>query len=160
MPHIVVGLFNSASEAQFTADRLVAGGFPREALSLATQQTLRAQHLPALADAPDSSGGLVQFFTDLFATDDCPHPEEAHAYVAACHPDSAVLTVAAPTAEDAGRARAVLHLNGALDVYKQPAPVARPAPAAARPDDGIDLLGPLARVRDDDELDDNGLTGR
>ena len=156
MARTVVGLFNSASEAQLAIEQLLAHGFQRTNLHLATQETLRAQHLPA-AEAPAPvepfEEGIVRFFTDLFTGNENAREDDAQAHIAAAHPDSAVLTVNAATEEEADRARATLDLNGAIDVYKQATP-AQPATG----DDMVDLEGSLSRVRDDDELDANGLT--
>ncbi|WP_201978391.1 hypothetical protein [Hymenobacter rubidus] len=158
MAQTVVGLFSSASEAQFAIERLLAEGFQRSNLNLATEETLRAQHLPTTdntAAVEPFEEGLVRFFTDLFADNE---NADAQAHIAATRPDSAVLTVNTATAEEADRARTLLDANGAIDVYKQapnPAPQ-RPGPTVA--DKIVDLEGSLSRVRDDDELDDNGLT--
>lgn len=67
-----------------------------------------------------------------------------------------MLAVKAATGEEAERARTTLATNGAANVYQQAhTPTGRPATPGP---DGIDLAGGLARVRDSDELDDNGLT--
>jgi predicted SnoaL-like aldol condensation-catalyzing enzyme len=157
MARTVVGLFSSAAEAQFATEQLLAAGFQRHNINVATQDTLRAQHLPATADgsAPVESfeEGIVRFFTDLFAgheTDDAP------AHIAATSADTAVLTVNAATEEEADRARTLLNANGAADVYKQAASrgYVRPTPTNYI----VDLEGSLYRVRDADDLDANGLT--
>lgn len=159
MARTVVGLFNSAAEAQHAIEQLLAAGFTRSNLNVATQDTLKAQHLPATADnsTPTESfeEGIVRFFTNLFAGNE---NADAQAHIAATGPDSAVVTATAATNGEAERARATLDANGAIDVYKQ---AQTPAPTPSQPsraDDIIDLEGSLSRVRDSDELDDNGLT--
>ncbi|MDO7853360.1 hypothetical protein [Hymenobacter convexus] len=154
MPRTVVGLFTSATEAQFAIERLLAAGFERTNLHLATQATLQAEHLPASASTPPTEtfeDGLVRFFSDIFAG---ANNDDAQAHIAATGPDHAVVTVAAATDEQADQARATLDANGAIDVYKQAQPSPNPIPG----DDVVDLEGRLSRVRDDDELDANGLT--
>ncbi|MDO7847181.1 hypothetical protein Q5H92_12485 [Hymenobacter sp. M29] len=155
MPRTVVGLFTSASEAQFAIERLLAAGFERTNLNLATQDTLRAEHLPGQIGNPvpeTFEDGLVRFFSDVFAGS---NNDDAEAHIAATGPDHAVVTANTATDEQADRARTILDSNGAIDVYKQAAPQ---APNRAAGDDVVDLEGSLSRVRDDDELDDNGLT--
>ena len=157
MARTVVGLFNHAAEARQAFEQLLALGFRRVSLQLATSDTLRAQHLPTTAEPPTEppteplGAGFIRFFTDLFVGNENADAAQAHA--AATHPDSAVLTVRAATEDEATRARQTLDQHGAIDVYKQAFPAA-PGPA----DDIVDLEGRLGRVRDDDELDANGLT--
>ncbi|UOQ99652.1 hypothetical protein MUN81_09190 [Hymenobacter sp. 5317J-9] len=152
MARTVVGLFRSATEAQHAVEQLLTAGFQRAALDLATQDTLRAAHLTPEADPPTEplGTGFIRFFTDLFAGNE---NADAQAHISAARADSAVVTVSAATEEEANRARHVLDAHGAVDVYKQA--VAAPAGDA---DDIVDLEGSLSRVRDDAELDANGLT--
>ena len=153
MSRTVVGLFNSTSEAQHAIEQLLATGFQRTNLHLATPDTLRAEHLPATETEPPVEPlgtGFIRFFTDLFAGNE---NAEAQAHADATHADSAVITVNAATEDEADRARQTLDAHGAVDVYKQATPG-----AAGSGDDIVDLEGSLSRVRDNDELDANGLT--
>ena len=152
MAQTVVGLFNSTTEAQQAIEQLLASGFERSSLNLATQDTLRAQHIPETnAPAEPFEEGVVRFFTNLFAGNE---NADAQAHIAATHATSAVLTVLAATDDHADRARTMLAAHGAVDVYKQ-----APRPAAPGSADTIvDLEGSLFRVRDTDDLDANGLT--
>jgi hypothetical protein len=157
MARTVVGMFDTTAQAQAAHDQLLAAGFERPQLRLATSQTLQAQHLPApaaAAEPEDLREGFVRFFTDLFAGNE-NRADDARAHAAVAHADSAVLTVAAATEDQASRARALLAGSGAADVYKQPVP---PASASGPADDVVDLEGGLSQVRDDEELDANGLT--
>lgn len=154
MSRTVVGLFHSTSEAQHASEQLLAAGFQRTALHLATADTLRAAHLPATDTEPPVEPlgtGFIRFFTDLFTGNE--NADDAQAHAAATHADSAVLTVAAATEDEATRARQLLDQHGAVDVYKQAAPQ-----AAGPGDDVVDLEGSLHRVRDAEGLDANGLT--
>ena len=153
MSRTVVGLFNSTSEAQHAIEQLLAAGFQRASLHLATPETLRAEHLPATETEPPvepMGTGFIRFFTDLFAGNE---NADAQAHADATHADSAVLTVTAATEDEANRARQALDQHGAVDVYKQAAPT-----VLGPGDEGVDLEGSLRRVRDTDELDANGLT--
>jgi len=152
MARTVVGLFTSPSEAEFATAQLRAAGFAGPAVQLATRETLRAQRLPGPEAAAEESfqDGLVRFFSDIFSGTPL---DDAQAFIAPSGPDHAVVTVATTTPAEAERARQLLDRNGAIDVYKQ-----RPlSPATAGPGE-IDLEGDLGRVRDDEELDANGLT--
>jgi hypothetical protein len=155
MARTVVGLFNSTPEAEQAIEQLLHIGFQRTNLHLATPDTLRAAHLPATETEPAPpveplGTGFIRFFTDLFAGNE---NADAQAHAAATHADSAVITVNAATEAEADRARQTLDQHGAVDVYKQA------TPGAAGPgDDTVDLAGGLRRVRDNDELDANGLT--
>jgi hypothetical protein len=157
MSRTIVGLFNHVSAAQQASAQLLAVGFPQASLHLATSDTLRAAHLPAPAEATEAPAeplgtGFIRFFTNLFAGNENA-AADAQAHATAAHADSAVLTVTAATEDEANRARQTLDQAGAVDVYKQAAPV---APGTG--DDVVDLEGSLSRVRDSDELDANGLT--
>ena len=144
----IVGLFNEASAAQVAVEHLLAAGFAPTAIKVATQETLRAQHLPTTETFAE---GIVRFFTEVF-TD---HPYDPQVYVAALRPSSAVVAISVASDTGAARARTVLDTYGAVDVYHQAA--SSPPAANCAPGD-IDLTGGLSRVRDTDDLDTNGLT--
>ncbi|MGY3087621.1 hypothetical protein ACVWYF_000647 [Hymenobacter sp. UYAg731] len=152
MARIIVGLFTSTSEAEFAVAQAQAAGLAPGSINLATRQTLQAQHLPdAGAPAEPFRTGVTRFFTDLFSGSTL---DDAPAYIAATGPEHAVVTIETATGEESELARAVLDRCGAVDVYKQ-----RPlSPTAAPTAGGVDLEGDLDRVRDDEELDANGLT--
>ena len=156
MARIIVGLFTSAAEAGFAVAQLRAAGFAAPAVQLATRATLQAQHLPgAIAPAETFEDGVVQFFSNLFSGSS--QVDDAQAHIAATGPDTAIITVETTTAAEAERARALLDRNGAVDVYKQ-RPFTSTTGAGEAEASEIDLEGDLRRVRDDDELDANGLT--
>ena len=155
MSRTVVGLFTSASEAEFAAAQLLAAGFAGPAVRVATRETLQAQLLPgAEAPAETFQDSVAQFFGDIFSGTPL---DDAEAHMAATGPDHAVVTVATTTPTEAENARELLDRNGAIDVYKQrPLTTTTTTPDAG--DSLIDFEGDLGRVRDDDELDANGLT--
>ena len=152
MARTVVGLFPSASEAEFAAGQLRAAGFADSAVQLATRETLQAQQLPGTEARPETfQDGVAHFFSGLF---NGQLLDDAAAHIAATGPDHAVLTVDTITDAEANQARELFDLNGAIDVYKQ-----HPLSSSMGEIHGeIDLEGDLGRVRDDDELDANGLT--
>lgn len=152
MARIIVGLFNSASEAEFAAAQAQAAGLAPGSINIATQETLQAQNLPAAgAPADPFREGVTQFFTGLFSGNQL---DDAPAHIAATGPEHAVVTIETATPEASELARTILDRCGAVDVYKQ-----RPlAPIVPAMDSALDLEGDLARVRDDEELDANGLT--
>ena len=152
MARIIVGLFTSTSEATFAVVQAQAAGLAPGSINIATQETLQAQHLPnASAPAEPFREGVTQFFMDLFSGNPL---DDAQAHIAAIGPEHAVVTIETATPEEAEQARTILDRCGAVDVYKQ-----RPlAPTAPTTESELDLEGDLTRVRDNDELDANGLT--
>lgn len=152
----IVGLFNKTAAAQSAVEHLLEAGFAPDSIHLATADTLRAQHIevPQEDAATDDFGhNIVQFFMEVFAGD----YDDAWTHARATRPDSAVVTIQVASPDGADTARTLLHTYGAVDVYKQA--LTQPAqPAQPAIDEIIDLERDLARVRDDDELDDNGLT--
>jgi hypothetical protein len=152
MARIVVGLFPSSSEAEFAAGQLRAAGFADSAVQLATRETLQAQQLPGTEAPADSfQDGVARFFSGFF---NGQLLDDAAAHIAATGPDHAVVTVDTTTAAEVNQARELFDRNGAIDVYKQHSLT----PSTGKIQGEIDLEGDLDRVRDDDELDDNGLT--
>ena len=150
MARIIVGLFTSTSEAEFAVAQAQAAGLAPGSIRLATQETLQAQNLPdAGTPAEPFRESVTRFFTDLFSGSQL---DDAQAHIAATGPEHAVVTIETATPEEAEQARAVLDRCGAVDVYKQ-----RPLVPTATEGE-IDLEGDLGRVRDDEELDANGLT--
>ena len=96
MARIIVGLFTSASEAEFAAAQLRAAGFAGSAVQLATRETLRAQLLPGPEAPPETfQDGIERFFSGIFSGQPL---DDAAAYIAATGPDHAVITVDTTTA--------------------------------------------------------------
>ena len=150
MDRTVVGLFTSASEAEFAAAQLLTIGFASPAVRVATRETLLAQDLTGLeTPAEPFPDGVARFFRGIFSGNSL---DDAAAHTAATGPEHAVVTVETATPAEADQARALLDRNGAIDVYKQ-----HPHGLTAGTSE-LDLEGDLGRVRDDDELDANGLT--
>ena len=149
----IVGLFNETAAARVAVEHLLEAGFAPDAINVATADTLRAQNIevPENEVAADSfENNIVRFFMEVFAGDH----DDAWTYAKATRPNSAVVTVNAASPSGAERALTLLDKYGAVDVYKQ-------APnRAARPDsnNASNVNINISRMRDDDELDANGLT--
>lgn len=157
MARTVVGLFTSSSEAEFAVAQLLAAGFAAPAVQLATRETLQAEHQIDLEAPPETfQDAVTRFFSGIFSG---TQVDDAQAHIAATGPEHAVVTVETTTAEEADQARELLDRNGAVDVYKQrPLAASLPATNEVPATDEVDLQGDLSRVRDDEELDANGLT--
>ncbi len=144
MAQTVVGLFNSASEAQQAVQQLVSAGFMRDNVDMAAQQ--QGQQSPmgdgsgrnndpsdfqnasgtateGAVDATARAAGKTEdsignFFSNLFGGND---NDDARAYTDVARSGSSVVTVHAATAEEATRARDLLDQYGAIDVHEQAA---------------------------------------
>ncbi|RZK13379.1 MAG: DUF2382 domain-containing protein [Hymenobacter sp.] len=107
----VVGIFNTATEANQAVQKLSAAGFERDFVDMAhaTPGTAGAK-----ADKHDSIGG---FFSSLFGGNN----DEAHTYADVARSGHSVVTVHVDTAEQAHQAADVLDEAGALDVNSKAA---------------------------------------
>jgi uncharacterized protein (TIGR02271 family) len=119
MAQTVVGLFNSAVEAQEAVQKLMSAGFVSSNVDVAAQDAQNAQHLSATTDSDNNAeDGISRFFDNLFGTDD---NDSARAYTATTRSGRSVVTVHAASADEAERARDILDDNGAIDVHEQAA---------------------------------------
>ncbi|OGX91876.1 YsnF/AvaK domain-containing protein [Hymenobacter coccineus] len=142
MAQTVVGLFNSASEAQQAVQQLTSAGFVRDNVDVAAQQQGNTGAMGGSpgrnndpSDFQNSSGtavegavdatarvagktedGIGNFFSNLFGGDD---NDDARAYTNVARGGSSVVTVHAATADEAERARDILDNAGAIDVNEQ-----------------------------------------
>jgi uncharacterized protein (TIGR02271 family) len=143
MAQTVVGLFNSASEAQQAVQNLMSAGFIQSNVDVAAQDAQNAQRMTGgstsgsnndPSDYTNSSGtaiegaadatartagraedGISNFFSNLFGGDD---NDDARAYTTATRSGRSVVTVHAASADEAERARDILDDNGAIDVHE------------------------------------------
>ena len=128
MAQTVVGLFNSASEAQQAVQQLMSAGFVQSNVDVAAQDAQQAQHLtgstggshitntdPGVSDNSSIGDGISSFFGNLFGGDD---NDDARAYTTATRSGRSVVTVHAASADEAERARDILDDNGAIDVHE------------------------------------------
>lgn len=142
MAQTVVGLFNTASEAQQAVQQLTSAGFVRDNVDVAAQEqgTATTGSTGRNNDASDfknSSGTATEgavdataratgkaedsignFFSNLFGGDD---NDDARAYTNVTRSGSSVVTVHAATADEAERARDILDQYGAIDVHEEAA---------------------------------------
>ncbi|HEX8330309.1 MAG TPA: YsnF/AvaK domain-containing protein [Hymenobacter sp.] len=127
MAQTVIGLFNSASEAQQAVQKLMSAGFIQSNVDVAAQDAQRAQHLVANESSstgsshttdtdPGANDSIGNFFSNLFGGND---NDDARAYTTATRGGRSVVTVHAATAEEAERARDLLDDNGAIDVHAE-----------------------------------------
>jgi uncharacterized protein (TIGR02271 family) len=115
MAQTVVGLFNSASEAQQAVQKLMSAGFIQSNVDVAAQDAQNAQQMAATSSSSSNSGdGVSNFFSNLFGGDD---NDDARAYTTATRSGRSVVTVHAASADEAERARDLLDDNGAIDVH-------------------------------------------
>lgn len=147
MAQTVVGLFNSASEAQQAVQKLTSAGFVRDNVDMAAQQqgtttgggtggnasgrnndpsdyqnasgTATEGAVDATARvAGKAEDSIGNFFSNLFGGSE---NDDTRAYTDATRGGSSVVTVHAATADEAERARDILDDCGAIDVHEQAA---------------------------------------
>ena len=103
----VVGIFNTATEAQQAVQNLEQAGFKLDYVDIAHRETAN-QGMGRTSD--DSIGG---FFSSLFGGDD---NDDARNYTEAAKNGSSVVTVHVDTADESQRAARILDDAGAVDV--------------------------------------------
>jgi uncharacterized protein (TIGR02271 family) len=103
----VVGIFNTAAEAQQAVQQLEQAGFALDYVDVAHREAAN-QGVGRTSD--DSIGG---FFSSLFGGND---NDDARNYTAAAQRGSSVVTVHVDTSEESQRAAQVLDSAGAVDV--------------------------------------------
>lgn len=103
----VVGIFNTAAQAQQAVQKLEQAGFELDFVDVAHRETAN-QGVGRTSD--DSIGG---FFSSLFGGDD---NADARNYTAAAQRGSSVVTVHVDSAEQSHRAASILDAAGAVDV--------------------------------------------
>jgi uncharacterized protein (TIGR02271 family) len=115
----VVGLFNSASEAQQAVQKLMSTGFIESNVDVAAHDAQTAQRMTGGAGSSgggDAGDGISNFFSNLFGGND---NDDARAYTHVTRSGGSVVTVHAASAEEATRARDILDSCGAMDVHAQ-----------------------------------------
>ena len=103
----VVGIFNTAAEAQQAVQKLEQAGFQLDYVDVAHREAAN-QGVGRTSD--DSIGG---FFSSLFGSDD---DNTARNYTAAAQRGSSVVTVHVDSVDQAHRAASILDAAGAVDV--------------------------------------------
>jgi uncharacterized protein (TIGR02271 family) len=103
----VVGIFNTAAEAQRAVQQLEQAGFALDYVDVAHRE---AANQGTGRTSDDSIGG---FFSNLFGSDD---NDDARNYTAAAQRGSSVVTVHVDSSEQGHRAASILDNAGAVDV--------------------------------------------
>jgi uncharacterized protein (TIGR02271 family) len=103
----VVGIFNTAAEAQRAVQQLEQAGFKLDFVDVAHRE---AANQGTGRTSDDSVGG---FFSSLFGGDD---NDDARNYTAAAQRGSSVVTVHVDSSEQSHRAASILDAAGAVDV--------------------------------------------
>jgi ABC-type transport system substrate-binding protein len=105
--HTVVGIFNTAAEAQQAVQRLEQAGFKLDFVDVAHREAANQ----GVGQTSDSSVG--GFFSSLFGGDD---NDDTRNYTAAAQRGSSVVTVHVDSNDQAHRAATLLDEAGAVDV--------------------------------------------
>lgn len=134
--HTVVGIFNTAAEAQQAVQRLEQAGFELDYVDVAHREAANQ----GVGQTSDSSVG--GFFSSLFGDDD---NDAARNYTAAAQRGSSVVTVHVDSNEQAHRAATLLDEAGAVDVDGDVATTQQPT-GYAQTDDQTGQTGQTAQV--------------
>lgn len=133
MNQTVVGIFETAAQAQQAAQRLAAAGFTTENVDVASSSSYNSYSSQgsgsnyqntsgtAVEGAADAAGrtaekagdGISNFFSNLFGSDDS---DDAQRYSHVARNSGSVVTVHAHSDENARRAAEILDEAGAVDV--------------------------------------------
>ena len=110
MTQTVVGIFNSASDAQNAVDQLLSNGFDNSDVDMKAGNSPDYATSAASTSNADTSNGISRFFKNLFNDDD------ATARYSAAAARGTVVSVYTQTEEEAQRASMLLDQYGAIDV--------------------------------------------
>ncbi|GAB3544376.1 DUF2382 domain-containing protein [Spirosoma fluminis] len=109
----VIGVFDSAAEAQRAVDQLVSSGFSRDSIDLSAQTTSDYSDSSTQVDRDDDhNSGIGGFFSSLFGGDD---DDNTRKYTSVAERGS-VVTVHAQSEDEAERAADLLDEYGAVDI--------------------------------------------
>jgi stress response protein YsnF len=114
MTHTVIGIFDSAQEAQTAIQQLVSNGFMQQNIDISAQDATAATTTGTSGDAGEHDG-IGGFFRSLFGGSD---EHRTYSHVAR---RSTVVTVHAQSPKEAEQARDILDWNGAVDVNERAA---------------------------------------
>ncbi|HEX8426884.1 YsnF/AvaK domain-containing protein [Hymenobacter sp.] len=116
MSQTVVGIFDTAAQAQNAAQQLQAAGFNLDHVDVSTnnaQSTAATGATSASSNSSSSGDGIGNFFSNLFGGDDY---EDTHRYSHVARSTGSIVTVHAHSAENARRAAEIMDAAGAIDV--------------------------------------------
>jgi uncharacterized protein (TIGR02271 family) len=118
MNQTVIGIFNSAAEAQTAAQRLAAAGFKMDHIDVASHRYAESTSSTSNQQASgNTSDGISGFFSHLFGGDD----DNANRYSHVARESGSVVTVHCHSEENAHKAAEILDQAGAVDVDEQAA---------------------------------------
>ncbi|WP_045687601.1 YsnF/AvaK domain-containing protein [Hymenobacter sp. AT01-02] len=133
MNQTVVGIFDTAQEAQQAARQLAAAGFTQDSVDVASHGANQSGNASGsnyynstgtategVADAAGRTGdGISNFFSNLFGGDDDNDASSRYSHVA--RQSGSIVTVHCQSAEHAHRAAEILDQAGAVDVDERAA---------------------------------------
>lgn len=115
MSHVVIGFFDSGSEAKEAMDKLVEDGYARENMDISSRSNRTGSVTAGEDNQPEKKeSGLTRFFKTLFGSDD-----DAEKYSNVALETGTVVTVYTFSVEEAARAADILDENGAVDVNER-----------------------------------------
>lgn len=112
----VVGIFDTASEAQSAVESLVNSGFDRSAVDLSTRNSDYSHDADEDHDT-NNGGGIGGFFSSLFGSDD----DDRNQRYTTVGQRSSIVTVHAQSEDLAERAADILDAAGAVDIDEKAA---------------------------------------
>jgi len=115
MAQTVIGLFDSASEAQQAVEQLQSRGFSREMIDVSNSGTQASSYSSSENDS--NEGGVGHFFKSLFSDDD----DSSDKYSTVARRSGSIVTVHAQTLVQAEDAADILDNCGAVDVDERAA---------------------------------------
>jgi uncharacterized protein (TIGR02271 family) len=118
MSQTVVGIFDTAAEAQHAAQQLQAAGFSLDHVDVSTRGAQSAQTTTTTdtTHTGDISDNIGSFFGNLFGNDD---DEDTRRYSHVARSTGSIVTVHAHSAENAQQAAQILDAAGAVDVEER-----------------------------------------
>jgi len=124
MSQTVVGMFDTAAQAQSAAQQLAAAGFNLEHVDVASRSddttaatANRGQYRNTNNTEESTSDSISDFFSNLFSDDD--DNDNARRYAHAARESGSLVTVHAHSAENAHKAAEILDRCGAVDVNER-----------------------------------------
>lgn len=110
MTHTVVGIFNSANDAQTAADQLRQNGFNESDIDYTSGNDVNYDNDHETRDVDENESGISRFFRNLFGDND-----ESDRYSRAAR-NGYVVSVYANSSDEAENAKDILDQYGAIDV--------------------------------------------
>jgi uncharacterized protein (TIGR02271 family) len=118
MSQTVVGIFDTAAEAQNAAQQLQAAGFSLDHVDVSTRNAQSGQSSTSTSassstQSSNTGDGISNFFSNLFGGDDY---DDTQRYSHVARSTGSIVTVHAHSAENAHKAAEIMDAAGAIDV--------------------------------------------